>query len=406
MKILYHHRTASRDGQAVHIEELISALRRLGCEVVVVEPPQTAEARFGEDAKGLSSLRTKLPKFVSELLELAYSLVAYRRMKRAYIQHRPDVLYERHNLYLMAGVWLKRKFGLPYLVEVNAPLYLERSQHGGLALASLARRLELAVWRTADAVLPVTQVLADMLAAEGVSEQRLHVIPNGINLDAFASAPKSPEAKARLGLQGKLVLGFTGFVRDWHGLDQVIDFIGASGRTDLVLLVVGDGPARRGLEAHAQSLGLATQVRFTGIVDRRQIPAAVMAFDVALQPASTAYASPLKLFEYLALGRAIVAPDQKNLAEIVTHEENGLLFRPGDQLSLFKVLERLVNDDALRERLGTAARETITRRALTWDRNAERVVAEAQRLLAAKRAGSISRMIQPDRPLDEKSVRR
>src|SRR6185295_3699225 len=185
LKVLYHHRTASRDGQAVHIEEMVSALRKLGCEVIVVEPPSTAGAHFGADARGLSSLRRLLPKAAGELLEVGYNWFAYRRLKRAYRVHRPDVLYERHNLYLLAGKWLRRRFKLPYLLEVNAPIALERSRHGGLALPGLARRLEASVWNAADAVLPVTAVLAEMLVEQGVERERIVVIPNGIDLGAF-----------------------------------------------------------------------------------------------------------------------------------------------------------------------------------------------------------------------------
>jgi glycosyltransferase involved in cell wall biosynthesis len=125
-------------------------------------------------------------------------------------------------------------------------------------------------------------------------------------------------------------------------------------------------------------------VRFTGIVDRAGVPAWVAAFDIALQPAATPYASPLKLFEYLALGRAIVAPNQPNLAEILLDGDNGMLFEPGNRDSLFAALERMVADATLRRRLGEAARRTISQRGLTWSRNAERVVALAERLIAAR----------------------
>ena len=299
LKILYHHRTASRDGQAVHIEELISALRQLGCELIVVEPPSTAGARFGADAKGVSALRRLLPKAAGELLELGYNWLAYRRLRRAYLEHRPHALYERHNLYLLAGKWLKRRFNLPYLLEVNAPIALERSQHGGLGLPGLARRLERAAWKAADVVLPVTAVLADMLVAQGVERERIVVIPNGIDLAAFELAPARDEAKKRLGVEGRLVLGFAGFVRAWHGLDQVIDFIAEARRPDLLLFVVGDGPACAALMQRARELGVAAQVRFAGIVERKDIPAHLAAFDIALQPAATPYASPLKLLSLI-----------------------------------------------------------------------------------------------------------
>lgn len=394
LRILYHHRTASRDGQAVHIEELVSALRRRGCELIVVEPPSTAAARFGADAKGLSSLRRLLPRVAGELLELGYNWLAYRRLKRAYLEHRPHVLYERHNLYLLAGKWLNQRFKLPYLLEVNAPIALERSQHGGLALPGLARRLEGAVWKAADAVLPVTGVLAEMLVEQGVKRERIVVIPNGIDLAAFEAAPPRDEAKQRLGLQGRLVLGFAGFVRPWHGLDQVIDFIAEARRPELLLFVVGDGPACDALKQRARERGVASQLRLAGVVQRAEVPAHLAAFDVALQPAATAYASPLKLFEYLAAGCAIVAPRQPNLEEVLSHEENALLFpaeRPG---ALGEAIGRLVADSALRERLGSNAKKTIARGGYTWNGNADRVIRQAQRLLAEGAHPRARRLVQ------------
>jgi glycosyltransferase involved in cell wall biosynthesis len=380
MKILYHHRTRSRDGQAVHIEEMIGALRNLGCEVIVVEPPATAGARFDGGSGSVGLVRRFLPRALSELLELAYSAVAYRRLRRAYLLHRPDIIYERHNLFLLAGALVRRKYGVPYLLEVNSPLCLERIQHGGLALARFARWTERFAWGQADAVLAVTGVLGEIIAAEGVARDRVVVVPNGINPAHFAHAPEPGKAKADLGISGRMVLGFTGFVREWHGLDRVIDFIAAARRPELLLLVVGDGTARAELEAQATRLGVTEQVRFTGVVSRDKLPAHVAAFDIALQPAATPYASPLKLFEYLALGKAIIAPAQANLVEILEHDRNALLFAPTDREDFFRALATLVDDGALRERLGRDARDTIDRRGLTWARNAERAIAIGQRL--------------------------
>jgi glycosyltransferase involved in cell wall biosynthesis len=383
VKILYHHRTASKDGQAVHIEEMIEALTALGHEVRVVAP-EVSEGGGGMGAKvgWVHRLKAMLPKAAYELLELAYSLVAYRKLVRAAREFKPDVLYERHNLFLVAGVMLKRRFKLPMLLEVNSPIADERAKFGGLALERLARWSERVAWRGADRVLPVTQVLADIVRAQsGLGADRLVVIPNGINQAHFAHAPAPEEAKAAQGLAGKLVLGFTGFVRDWHGVDRVIRWM-ASGDApaNAILYVVGDGPARADLEAQAASLGLADRVRFTGIVPRDQVPSLVAAFDIALQPAVTPYASPLKLFEYLALGKAIVAPRVPNIMEVLREDRNALLFGADDEAGLAAALTRLAHDGALRDRLAAAARATIGEMNLTWAGNAQRVTALFQAL--------------------------
>lgn len=377
MKILYHHRTASKDGQAVHIEEMIEALRGLGHEVLVVAPEQgSSEGRMGGSVGWVHRMKAVLPKAVYELMELSYSLVAYRKLMKAAHAFKPDAIYERYNLFFLAGVMARKRLRVPLLLEVNSPLVLERIEHsGGLYLQRLARWAEATAWRNADVVLPVTAVLAQHVEAYGVPSHRIHVVPNGINRQHFANAPTTDEAKNRLGLQGRLVLGFTGFLRDWHRVDRIIDWMAAPTTPAHVhLLVVGDGPVRSDLQSQAHRLGLAGRVTFTGVIHRDAVPAHVAAFDIALQPAVTAYASPLKLMEYLALGKAVVAPSTPNLLEVLTHEVNALMFDENRLGALEETLTRLCSDAALRERLGAGSSQTIDRLGLTWARNAQRVV--------------------------------
>ena len=375
MKILYHHRTRSKDGQYVHIEEMIRALRQLGHEVIVVAPPSAETESFGSDAGMVAWLKRSLPQFIYEIMELAYSLVAYRRLARAVRQHQPDCLYERYNLFLPAGIWIKRKFGLPMLLEVNAPIFEERARYDGLALKGLARWSQAYTWKAADYVLPVTGVLGDIVASYGVPRERIVVIPNGINASQFSAAPEPQAAKAALGLDGHIVLGFTGFVRDWHGLDKVISMIAndppESGRH---LLVVGDGPARAALEAQADALNISHRVSFTGVIGRDEVARYVAAFDIALQPAVVEYASPLKLFEYLALGKAIIGPAQPNLMEILTDGQNAVLFDPQAADGMAGAISKLTSDAALRQHVGENARKTISEKQLTWRENASRAV--------------------------------
>jgi glycosyltransferase involved in cell wall biosynthesis len=394
LRILYHHRTASRDGQAVHIDELIHALRQQGHEVRVIGPQggAGAGAGMGDDVGWVHRLRDRLPKALYELLELGYSLLAYLRLARAADEFKPDVIYERYNLFLLAGLMLKGRRKLPLLLEVNAPLVDERMRFGGLGLPWLARWAERRVWRGADAVLPVTRVLADHVRAHGVPAARIMVIANGINEAHFSAAPEPLAAKAALGWPDSLILGFTGFVRDWHGVDRVLHWLArADTPANARLLVVGDGPARADLERLAAELGLTSRVRFTGVIPRDEVPARVAAFDIALQPAVVAYASPLKLFEYLALGKAIVAPRQPNIEEVLVDGENALLFNAGSQGALEAALTALCTDADLRRRLAAGAGATIARLDLTWRANAQRVEGLAHSLLSAQVPGEMLR---------------
>jgi glycosyltransferase involved in cell wall biosynthesis len=194
--------------------------------------------------------------------------------------------------------------------------------------------------------------------------------------------------RGRLGLEDRTVLGFTGFIRAWHGLDTAIDFVAESGRElDLHLLVIGDGPARISLEERSRERGVADRVHFLGIISREELAPYISAFDIALQPSVVPHASPLKIFEYMALGKAIVAPDTPNIREILVDGETALLFDPKDPAAFRASIGRLCRDSALLRRIGDAAGEEIWKRGFTWENNAKRVIDLFNRLLAT-RSGS------------------
>lgn len=380
MKILYHHRTRSKDGQYVHIEELTNALRDIGHEIVIVGPPGMESEEFGADAGIVAILKKFLPKFVYELLELAYSFLDYQRIAKVARTFGPDCLYERYNLYLLSGVWLKKRLKIPMLLEVNAPLYAERKKFDGIALDWLARWAEHKAWTTADYVLPVTKVLANRMIKSGVSETKIRVVPNAINQELFNGITSTESAKKSLGLEGNLVLGFVGFMREWHGLDRVVRIIAASKGQNRHLLLVGDGPARQTIEKQAKELGVEKNITIVGIVPRESVANYISAFDIALQPEVVEYASPLKLFEYLALGRAIVAPATDNIKEILKDECNAVLFDPMSDEDFSYTIEKVCSDQKLREKTSTAARRTIIDQGLTWENNARRVTSFYQEL--------------------------
>ncbi len=377
MRILYSHRIQSRDGQSVHVDELIAALRAEGHEVLVVGPSFYDNASFGGGSGFVDFVRKLLPGALGEVAELAYNIPAYRRLRAACREFRPDAIYERCNLYFLAGTWLARRTKLPFLLEVNSPLAAERTKFGNLRLTTLAHRLERYTWKTADRVLPVTGVLKRILVANGVPEGRIEVIHNGIVLSRFDDPPSRPAGEP-------VTLGFVGFVRAWHGLDEVIREIAARREMALKLTVVGDGPVRGELEAQAASLGISERLDFKGVVPHAAVPGYVAGFDIALQPKVTEYASPLKIFDYMAAGRAIVAPDQPNIREILTHERTALLFDPDAPGAMWAAVARLIEDEALRLRLGAAARAELEARDYTWRGNARRVAGIAETIRREK----------------------
>jgi glycosyltransferase involved in cell wall biosynthesis len=372
VRVLYHHRTASDDGQAVHIREMQSAFVRCGHEVREVALVRSGSP--GGRRSPIEALWGGVPGFARELAEHVYNLAGRRAIALAISEFRPDLLYERYALSTTCGAAAAARARIPFVLEVNSPLVEEVSATRGLALRSLARRAERKVLRSAEVVAVVSGALRDWAIASGVEPRRVVWTPNGVDPARFAPGPKRAGLVERWSLEGKLVVGFTGFVREWHRLDLALEAIAG---LRVALLVVGDGPARSDLEARARRLGVADAVRFTGKVPHAEIPDHVRLFDVALVPAINPYASPLKLFEYLAAQVASIVVDQRNLREVLD-DGCALFVPPGDAGALRGAIEQLARDEGLRERIAAAGRRCLLQRGYTWDANVRRVLEPLQ----------------------------
>jgi glycosyltransferase involved in cell wall biosynthesis len=381
LRILYHHRIRADDGQAVHVREMIAALRGLGCavdECALVRKAGAASPSGGAAAAGAFWRRLSLPRAAVEALEILYSRRGRAMLRTAAARSRPDFVYERHALHCRAGLDVARELGVPLLLEVNSPMTVEMARLGLLRFPRRARATERAVLGGADAVLAVTGVLADMLVDLGARRERVHVIGNGAEPDRYgpAAAAAAAAVRARWSLpDGAFALGFVGYMRPWHRLDLVLDAMARPELSALALVLMGEGPALAPLLAGAAARGLGGRVRALGVVPPELLPAHVLACDGALIPAINAYASPLKLFDSLAAGVPTVAPDQPNLRETLVHGETGLLFRPGDAEDLAAQLARLVGDRRQAQQLGARGRAALLARRWTWTGNAERVLA-------------------------------
>ncbi len=402
VRILYHHRIRGIDGQAVHVRALVRALVAEGHEVrevalePIVGPRPRAEGRAAFPPAGAERrVRPwrgidRLPRPLLELAEDAYSLVAWRMVAREVARFEPDFIYERHAFGNAGGVWAANRLGVPVVLEVNSPLLEELSGTRGVTFPALARRLETFVLGRADLVVVVSEELRKFALARGGRDGRVLTIPNAVDVESFrpVDGERRADARRRLGLLSNgdgpgLVLGFCGFVREWHRLDLVLSCLGHAELAGARLVVVGDGPRSPWIARRAAELGVGDRVLQVGDRRHEEMPGLVAAFDVALLPGAPAYASPLKLYEYLASGLPVVAPDQANLREVLRDRDNALLFAPGDADALASALIELKGDAALRARLGARARATVLDERRSWRAVARRVVDEVKALPAS-----------------------
>ena len=387
MKILYHHRTLGDGAEGIHVSAMVQAFRDLDHAVQVSALIGGATNVSTTRTRVLTRLRRAVPNVAYETMELGYSFVGRRSLIRAITGWRPDLIYERYTLFNYAGVLAAARAGLPIVLEVNAPLAHERTVYERLTLKRLAKRSERQICSRADLVVAVSTPLKQYLVHEGVPADRIIVVPNGADPSVF-----KPDEKARLEVRRRhhippeaIIIGFTGILRPWHGVDMLVRALALLAQrppaAPCYLLIVGDGPSRPDIERIAVDSGVRQRVVVTGRVPHDQIPAYVAAFDVAVSPRATFYASPMKVPEYMAAGTAVVAPDMPNLTDLITDGVNGTLFAAESVDALAGALHSLMSDARRRQNLSCAARASILNRR-TWRHNAAAVL----RTLAEVRA--------------------
>ena len=294
-----------------------------------------------------------------------------------------DLCHEHNGLFCIGAAMAARRLGLPYVLTFSADLFLERELLGrplrGLHARAAAAEARY-TYRLARAVICVSNPARDHLVERWqVDPEKIHVLPNGVDTDVFVPAgPPDPALRQKYGLEGARVIAFAGGFQPWHGLDLLVRSFAKvlNEIPDARLLLIGDGRARRQVEAEILRSGVGDRVVITGLVPQEQVPPLLALADVAVLPypelPNELWFSPLKLYEYMAAGSAIVASGAGQIAEVVKDGYNGVLVNPGDVGGLTRALIGVLNDPELRRSLGRNARKQAVERH-SWDQYVDRL---------------------------------
>ncbi len=340
-------------GASVHVQQIVRAFQRRGDTVTVyctrrgdADPAVLGDARIVEHrvARGDVGARERAVARASErLAELA------RRDDC-------DLVYERYSLFSAAAT----RVGVPSVVEVNAPLVDEQRRYRGLVDARGATAVTRALLSRASAVACVSRAVADWAGAHGAEHPV--VAPNGVDTRSFTPARID---------DGVLRTVFVGSLKPWHGVDAAIDAL--AGLDGVTLTVVGDGPERGALERRAAEKDVA--LRWLGAVPHADVPGVLSEMHVGLAPYppdTGDYFSPLKAYEYLAAGLAVIGSDCGQLTTLL--RATGVLVPPGDATALRDALCALRDHRERARELGGAARAQAVARH-DWDRTLETILA-------------------------------
>jgi len=372
-------------GGATHVLEVASELSKLGHELhVVCRREKDQPARLTLPVEGglpIEFYRVRLPQYLN--------LLSYPWLARLAKVLKPDLVMERYYNLAGAGMIYARRHRLPSILEVNALMVDPPGTKKFLVDKLLFRRLEW--WATLQCqwagriVTPLHTTVPKAIDRAKIAE-----LPWGANTERFNPEKIDPEKQLRLRFQlglpdansGGRVAVFAGSFRHWHGVDILVEAARRLAPKDdqLYFLLLGGGPEEASLRAKVAAYGLEKRVILTGKIKHERMPTYLSLADCGVAPFDTSkhpplraagfFWSPLKIFEYMALGLPTVTPDLPPLNQIIRPGEEGALFKEGDPQSLADALQEILAPGAVaaweRRRMGQSARNRVSRE-FSWE---------------------------------------
>ncbi|MEM7772329.1 MAG: glycosyltransferase family 4 protein [Cyanobacteria bacterium P01_A01_bin.37] len=351
---------AEISGPRAHILGCLQAKQTLGWDVkrFIVGDRLPKSLVTGKSETAMSGGFAK-----SLLLDAARIALGAKYARQAWheLQNQVDWVYERFAPFQALGMPFKRH-GMPWVLETHAPLFYEaKTERKTTALTSLAQKMELQAYRNCDALVCVTDALKELIVeAANIPPQKVIVVPNGVDTEQFHPSYHAPER-----LFPDFTVGFVGRLYAWHGLDLLLEAI-AELRAEgiyIAFVVVGDGLMRDEWEAKAQTLGIGDTVKFVGQVPWADVPSYIAGFDVGYTgqiqlQVGKMYHSPLKLYEYMAMAKPIVASAFEDAKRTIQDGETGFLFEPGHKEDLKRALRLAYQLRPQMNHMGEQARQT------------------------------------------------
>lgn len=366
-------------GASSHINGFINAATKLGARISFISNDEIA---------GLDQTQTPLKIIWPQPLgstraifdlhnNLLFTRGALSEIKKA----APDFIYQRYGRFSWAGVEASVETGRPLFLEYNGSEVWVGRHWDKVGMLGLLERCERLNLRAAARIFVVSEVERRNLLRAGVAEEKIVVNPNGVDTLKFRPGIGGELERARLGVAAdETLVGFVGTFGPWHGvlaLAEAITLVPSEAR--IRFLLVGGGSLRGEVERVLTEAQAMERVIFAGVVEHERVPAMLDACDVLASPhvpladGSPFFGSPTKLFEYMAMGKGIVASRLGQIGDVLADEETALLVEPGNVRELSAAIVRLAQSKELRERLGAAARAAAIARH-TWGHNAARVL--------------------------------
>jgi glycosyltransferase involved in cell wall biosynthesis len=379
MRIVFNNYLSNRtSAQGIMIHETIEALREFH-EVLLVQNGKSVDSNAFRDIKR-NRVRRLVGRFVNEprnLLINGKRMFLERGLLSAYC---PDVVINLYAYLSFSMPLLTKIRSIPQVIFMDSPVVHETKtvDKDHLHFPAIPEFIEKQALKSCDAVITISERLKDYFVNRyGIEGEKIHVIPNGVDVDRFRTSEDGEEVISKYGLKGKFVVGFVGAIREWSNIELLIEVMDRIIRRypDVCFLLVGDGPKRADIARFAEEVG-SNKVILTGYVSPREVAKYISIMDVTVAPyklqGDLFYGSSMKVLEYMACGKALIANRFSPVEAVIQDGYNGLLVDPGSSSLFEEAIIRLREDGELRSVLGERARKTIIEK-YTWVHRAKAI---------------------------------
>ena len=370
-------------GSVTHTKEFINAGKALGREIEVFAPDPLADYNLSAPVSVIepSKLMYQFPQIASQLeYTLRFPLVVRRRLKGK----KPSLIYQRGSMNNFSGSVLSVMLDAPLILECNNSLKWEARNWKKSRFAFVEELCERINFLIAYKVAVVSEILKKSLVSFGVAERKIIVNPNGVDPVKFNSNLDCPHLRKSYPGKRQFV-GFIGIFGQWHGVLTLASAVKhvIMECPDVQFVIIGDGQLKSRMIEILKTDGVLEHVSFTGVVNHGEAPNYLSICDVLVSPhedmedGSPFFGSPTKIFEYMAMGKGIVASRVGQLAEILEDGVNAVLVEQKNPKALAEGILTLMRDPELRVRMGRLAREKVFSQ-FTWEQNFRRVVSQVE----------------------------
>jgi len=338
----------------------------------------------------------KIPLVPKDILELFYNFKIIKYCKNL----KPDAIYQRYNGFSFCGAYIAKIKNIPFVLEFNSSdvWKIKNWKNNDTFLKRIFKTIYYKIFKlpivstiekynlnSAAHIVVVSDALKDIILKFGVDENKIIVNPNGIDESKYNPQIKCDDVKQKYNLENKIVIGFIGTFGQWHGAENIALAFGKllkrypEYKNNAKLFMIGDGVMMSAVKKYILEFDLQENVVLTGLIPQYEGAKFLNACDILINATvpnpdgSEFFGSPTKLFEYMAVGKAIICSDMAQMSEILEQGKTAYMVEPSNIDELATAMKELVDDSELRRRLGNSARDEVIQK-YTWDKHVDKIL--------------------------------